>query len=580
MSKNLLEVNNLSIYIKTKTKLIYPVNGLSFNIHAGETLALIGESGCGKSMTANSIMQLLPPNAYFSKESKILFNNMDLLENSEAMMRKIRGDSIAMIFQDPMTALNPVFTIGEQIAEVFKVNKKYNINIKDKVLNILTEVGMPYPIRQFNAYPHQLSGGMRQRAVIAMAIAAQPTLLIADEPTTALDVTIQRQILDLLKTIQLKYKMGLLLITHNMGVVNQIADRVAVMYAGYIVEEASKQEILNNPLHPYTKMLLKAQPNISNKTHKLSVINGFVPSLDKKFYLCRFKERCPVSDIKCDAENPLLNSDLLDNSHLLRCFYPNKPIDFSVLSRQTNIDNDQAGLLTVENLKVYFPIYKGILRRIVDYVKAVDDISFKLETGKTLALVGESGSGKSTVAKAIMGLYKYSGRIYNNNYLVQIIFQDPYSALDPKMMVMDIIQEGVKSIHGKILNQNDLVQLLERVGLPESALYKYPHEFSGGQRQRIAIARALAVKPKILILDEPTSALDLSVQAQILNLLKDLQSDYNLTYLFITHDLAVVAYMADFIAVMYRGKIVEYGDVKQIMQSPAADYTKKLLEAI
>jgi peptide/nickel transport system ATP-binding protein len=578
---NILDINNLRIYIKTKTKIIYPVNGLSLKIKSGQTLALIGESGCGKSMTANAIMQLLPPNTYYGKDSHILLNNDDLINKSEAMMRQIRGNSIAMIFQDPMTALNPVFTIGEQISEVFKNNNKPLVsNIKDKVLNILHEVGMPSPLHQFDAYPHQLSGGMRQRAVIAIALAAKPKLLIADEPTTALDVTIQRQILELLKEIQIKYQMSLLLITHNMSVVKQIADHVAVMYAGYIIEEASTDEIITNPRHPYTKMLLRAQPSLENKTHQLSVIKGFVPSLDREFNLCRFKDRCPVSELKCSNEEPILESMQENQKHLARCFYQDKSIDYSVLLRKQNSDNENDNLLQINNLKVTFPIYKGLIKRAVDSITVVNNVSFELKSGKTLALVGESGCGKSTIAKAIMGLLDYDGNIEHKGNLMQIIFQDPYSALDPKMMIADILQEGSKAIYNKYLNERKLIELLATVGLPENALYRYPHEFSGGQRQRIAIARALAVKPKILILDEPTSALDLSVQAQILNLLKDLQYSYNLTYLFITHDLAVVAYMADFIAVMRAGEIVEYGIIEQIMQKPMHSYTKKLLESV
>lgn len=595
--KKQVEISNLELRIKTKDNYIYPVNGLDLDIYYGETLALLGESGCGKSMTANAIMRLLPHNTFFTQSSKILFRDEDLLNHSEIQMQKVRGNSIAMIFQDPMTALNPVYTIGNQLVEALRLKNKIRDygrqEIADKAIALLQEVGLTDPQRQFNSYPHQLSGGMRQRVVIAMALAAEPKLLLADEPTTALDVTIQLQILSLLKKLQSKYNMALLLITHDLGVVTHIADRVAIMYAGHIVEIAKTDEIISKPKHPYTKMLLQAQPSFEKRNEELAVISGMVPSLAKKFSLCRFKDRCPIADSKCDANKPaltFLNEKQLDlkdyDKHLFRCFYPEKNLESSENLRSSYSTNQQSNytssqdILSVNNLHVDFPIYKGIFRRVAKSLKVVLDVNFKIKSGQTMALVGESGSGKTTIAKAIMGLIDYSGNIEYGNNLIQIIFQDPYSALNPKMMVFDILQEGYYAIYKLKLTIEALVELLKSVGLPETALYKYPHEFSGGQRQRIAIARALATKPKILILDEPTSALDVSVQAQILNLLKKLEIKYNLTYLFITHNLSVVGFIADYVAVMYLGKIVEYGPVAEVIKSPKHPYTQSLLSSV
>lgn len=594
-NKHLLEVNNLSLSIKTKSGDVYPVDDLDINITVGETLALIGESGCGKSMTANAITQLIPPNAYYSKNSKINLCGDDLLLKSEHQMRNIRGDDIAMIFQDPMTALNPVLKIGTQLLEIFKIKAKRNNkssiqknDYKQSAINALKEVGLPDPMRQFEAYPHQLSGGMRQRVVIAMALAAQPKLLIADEPTTALDVTIQLQILWLLKNLQKKYNMSLILITHDLGIVSQVADNVAVMYAGHVVEYGSKQQIVNDAKHPYTKMLLLAQPEYDKRDSKLATIKGFVPSLRKKFSLCRFVERCPIASSHCHKENPeikLINS-AGSAPHRVRCWNYQEACHISNITdrvstnEELKANNSDNIMLAIRNLKVYFPIKKGILKRNVGFVKAADDLSFNIKFGETLALVGESGSGKTTTAKAIVKLLNYQGSIDYSGDIIQIIFQDPYSAFNPKMMVYQILQEGVKAIYHKELTEVELIELLNTVGLAEDALYKYPHEFSGGQRQRIAIARALAVRPQLLILDEPTSALDLSVQAQILNLLKDLQIKYKLSYLLITHDLSVVSYMADNVAVMYLGRIVETGPVAALVKNPKHPYSRSLLESV
>lgn len=585
----LLDIKKLDIYIKTKSKKIYPVCDLNISISSGETLALIGESGCGKSITANAIMQLLPPNTYCSKSSQIKLNQQDLLDKAEVELRQVRGHEIAMIFQDPMTALNPVYTIGNQLLEALHIKKKKTdngidiktkkANLYQKALFILSEVGLPNPELQFNRYPHQLSGGMKQRVVIAIALAACPKLLIADEPTTALDVTIQYQILVLLKKLQLKYKMGLLIITHDLGLVSAIADNIAVMYAGHIVEHSSKENVINRPLHPYTKMLLRAQPEYHKRGLKLEAIKGFVPSLDQEFKFCRFKERCPVASTKCD--NLMPNLDLVAENHHVRCFYPNNELSSLAETVDNSLSlNSKRIMLTVNNLKVYFSANKTLFKNNTKKIKAVDDICFNIIEGQTLALVGESGSGKSTVAKAIMRLVEYSGNINYQNNLIQVIFQDPYSSLDPRMMVKDIVQEGYQARYNKNMSDNQIVELLATVGLKSDSIHRYPHEFSGGQRQRIAIARALAVQPKILILDEPTSALDVSVQAQILNLLVDIQDRYNLSYLFITHNISVVSYIADEVAVMHLGKIIEYGPVAEIINFPKQKYTQKLLSSV
>jgi ABC-type microcin C transport system duplicated ATPase subunit YejF len=514
-----LVINKLKVSIKSNNGYITPIEDLNLTLYKGEILVLLGESGCGKSLTAKSILQILPNNTYFGQQSSILFNNQDLLDTSEKEMQGIRGHKIAMIFQDPMASLNPVFTIGDQILESLKIKYNYKKNnskldfIK-KAKELLKEVGLVDTDRNFKAYPHELSGGMRQRAVIAMALAAEPELLLADEPTTALDVTMQEQILQLLLDLQKKYNMTLLFITHNLGVVAKIADRVAVMFSGRIVEVSDKFELLHHPKHEYTKTLISSQLTIHSS-----------------------------------IAEPLIRGD--NNT-----------------------------ILYVNNLTVRFPLYTSFLRRIKGYITAVNNISFNLQEHSTIAIVGESGSGKSSVAKALMGLIAYSGTISKSNNLMQIIFQDPYSAFNPRMMVIDILREGYLAIFNQILEVEKLVDILQKVGLSADALYKYPHEFSGGQRQRIAIARALTVTPKILILDEATSALDLSVQVQILKLLKELQQLYSLSYIIITHDVAVVANMANYTLVMHHGKIVESGSTKELLTNPQDTYTKQLLAAI
>ncbi len=543
----LLEVNHLSTDIQLVDRQIHAVKDVSFTVDHGETFALVGESGSGKSITALSIARLLPDAAKIS-QGQVLLNGENLLGYSEKQMRSVRGSKISMIFQEPMTSLNPVVKIGDQIIE----SMIHHENISKQAANshcleLLDAVGLPNAKRNMNEYPHQLSGGMRQRIMIAIALAANPDVLIADEPTTALDVTIQAQVLELLKQLQNEFNMGLIFITHDLGVVQQIADRVAVMRYGEIVETASSENFFAAPQHAYSQQLLNAIPSIHKRGQRLSIHGEQV------------------------AEVNHASTD----------------------------DSATTPLLAINRLKVHFPIRKGVFKRVVDHVKAVNDVSLQLYRGKTLALVGESGCGKTTVGKSIVRLLDITqGEMkFKDQDLVnlkgeelracrsdlQIVFQDPYSSLNPRMLVGDIIEEGMTSLgveQDATKRQLAVKELLHQVGLPEDAVTRYPHEFSGGQRQRICIARALAVKPKVIICDEPTSALDVSVQAQVLNLLKDLQQQLGMSYLFITHDMSVVSYLADEVAVMYQGEIVEHGDALSVLQHPQHEYTKKLLEAV
>jgi len=586
------------------------VDGISFDIQRGETLALLGESGCGKSMTALSIMQLLPPQAKGCVEGVINFENKNLLKLSPAKMRALRGRRIAMIFQEPMTSLNPVLTVGRQIEEVLVQHKKMKgQQARQRTLELLDAVGIPERKQRYDEYPHQLSGGMKQRIMIAIALAGDPDLLIADEPTTALDVTIQAQILDLLKELQQENNMALLLITHDLGVVAGMADKVAVMYAGVIVEYAAKSLFFKHPQHPYSQKLFASLPDVNKRNHKLAVIAGQVPPLSKVFTGCRFAARCDFAWSTCEEVVP----DLLkvEKGHWTRCHLINEESQRDlaytkegVVTREknqvnTSDKNEAHVLLQVKNLEIYFAIKNGLFQAKKDFVRAVDGVSFELSQGRTLALVGESGCGKTTVGKGLLQLVPHtSGAVYYDGRDLcrikkeamrtirgdlQMIFQDPYSSMNPRMKVGNIIEEGMiaQNKGGSPAQRRARVeQLLEQVGLPSTARDLYPHEFSGGQRQRICIARALAVEPKIIVCDEPTSALDVSVQAQILNLLKQLQNELGVAYLFITHNMSVVEYLAHDVAVMYLGRIVEHGSVTEVMMSPKHPYTRSLLSAV
>ena len=607
----LLEVNDLKTWFFSGEKPARAVDGVSFEIQRGETFALLGESGCGKSMTSLSIMRLVPEPAGRIVSGSIALHGKDLLQIPETQMRDVRGRRIAMIFQEPMTSLNPVLTVGQQIEEtVLRHNTLKNGGAKARALELLDAVGIPDPARRYSEYPHQLSGGMKQRIMIAIALAGEPELLIADEPTTALDVTIQAQVLELMRDLQKQTHMSILLITHDLGVVSEMADRVAVMYAGQIVELADRAAFFSEPKHPYSQKLFDSLPTMTKRDQQLAVIKGSVPSLATEFTGCRFEPRCDKALSICDNTLPAWYPDMNNGGvlcHLYSGDYsaqlkrqeasPN--VDQRAEQRAARSDITSQSLLDVTGLKVHFPIHKGLFKRIVGYVKAVDDVSLNIPPGQTLALVGESGCGKTTVGKGILQLIRpTAGNVkLNNEELttiakdvlrrkrrdIQIIFQDPFSSMNPRMMVADIIEEGMiaQQVGGdKQHRQQRIDQLLQQVGLSPEIKNRYPHEFSGGQRQRICIARALAVEPKLIICDEPTSALDVSVQAQILNLLKDLQDTLGLSFLFITHNLSVVEYLAHEVAVMYLGRIVEQGSVQDVLQNPSHPYTRALLSAV
>lgn len=599
-NNKLLEVRDVRTWFGHADDAVRAVDGISFDIARGETLALLGESGCGKSMSALSIMRLVPSPAGRIVSGSIFYDGVELLGLSETQMHTYRGGRIAMIFQEPMTSLNPVLTVGKQISEVLR----HHLGMKGKTarnraIELLDDVGIPDPVRRINEYPHQLSGGMKQRVMIAIALAGEPDLLIADEPTTALDVTIQAQILELLKNLQKKKNMAMLMITHDLGVVSDFADRIAVMYAGTIVELADRDTFFSDPRHPYSRKLFDSLPSRNKRGHHLAIIKGNVPSLRQKFTGCRFVERCELATDTCNSSIP--QPQVISPRHSVCCHHHDRELA-AVISEKREAPATHSTediLLNVEDMKVHFPVHKGVLRRVQGYVKAVDGISLQLRAGRTLAIVGESGCGKTTAGKGILQLIRpNAGKVrFNGKNLatigdkalracrsdMQIIFQDPYSSMNPRMRVGSIIEEGM-IIQKRNMSAADrkkrIDQLLEMVGLSADAKTRYPHEFSGGQRQRICIARALAVEPKLIVCDEPTSALDVSVQAQILNLLKDLQQEMGLSYLLITHNMSVVDYLADELAVMYLGRIVETGPTDAVMNHPAHPYTRALLSAV
>jgi peptide/nickel transport system ATP-binding protein len=576
------------------------VDGLELDIHPGETFALLGESGCGKSMTALSIMRLLPPGGRIV-DGQVLLTGTDLTALPEREMRRVRGGRMAMIFQEPMTSLNPVLSVGRQIAEaVIAHDRLRGAAVRARVVELLGAVGIPDPEQRAREYPHQLSGGMKQRVMIAIALAGRPELLIADEPTTALDVTIQAQVLRLLKQIQRETGMAVLLITHDLGVVAETADRVAVMYAGRLVEQAPSGEFFAEPRHPYSRKLFQSLPGANKRELRLAVIKGSVPPLDQDFAGCRFVERCDWAQDICRTRDP--DWSTYRPGCRVRCHLEAESgtvADAPAARGETPQTAAAAPLLDVDGLKVHFPIHKGVFKRVVGRVRAVDGVSLTIPKGHTLALVGESGCGKTTVGKAILQLLRPSaGRVcFDGEDLArlrgralrrrrsdfQIVFQDPVASMNPRMLVGDIVAEGMQA-QGLGGNRVDRMlrvgELLQQVGLPADAAERYPHEFSGGQRQRICIARALAVNPRLIVCDEPTSALDVSVQAQVLNLLKDLQAELGLSYLFITHNISVVAYLAEEVAVMYLGRIVERGRVDQVLEHPLHPYTQALLSAV
>ncbi len=595
MTEHVVDIQNLKTYFYTEEGVVKAVDNVSLTIEHGKTLGIVGESGSGKSVTSLSIMQLLASTARIESGS-ISFLGRDLVGLPEPEMRKIRGKEISMIFQEPMTSLNPVFTVGSQVAEAIMLHQKANkAEARRRTIELFDEVGIPDPDERVDMYPHQMSGGQKQRVMIAMALSCNPKLLIADEPTTALDVTIQAQILDILRALRDQRGMAILFITHDLGVIAEIADDVVVMLEGKMVEYGSILDIFANPQHPYTKGLLACRPRMDSSFKRLPTVDDFMETkteggterlIEKKMDPQRLDQL--ISQGRGRMLHP--KPELSDMGHPWEQGHHQ--------SDTTSVPEATPPLLAVENLKVYFPIKRGVFSRTVDHVRAVDDISFRVYRGQTLGLVGESGCGKTTAGRAILRLIEpTAGRVtYDGVDLstlrgkalrkmrrrMQIIFQDPYGSLNPRMTIESALIEPM-IIQNLGTSRSDrrerAATLLEEVDLEPDHLRRYPHEFSGGQRQRICIARAVAVEPEFIICDESVSALDVSVQAQVLNLLKEMQEKRGLTYIFISHDLSVVKFMADMMAVMNEGKIVEFGPSENIYADPQEEYTKRLIEA-
>jgi peptide/nickel transport system ATP-binding protein len=580
MSDIILDLKNLLVQFYSDNNHITAVNNISFSVSSGEIVGIVGESGSGKSVTSLSSMGLIPSPPGKIKKGEILFTKkngdvVDTTKLSNKKLQKIRGCEMSMIFQEPMTSLNPVFTCGDQVIEALILHKKLTKKeARKKTIELFKKVELPRPDSIFNQFPHQISGGQKQRVMIAMAISCNPRLLIADEPTTALDVTVQKTILNLLRNIQEETKMGILFITHDLGVIAELADKVVVMYKGSIVEQGNVEQIFKDPQHPYTKGLLACRPPLDVRYTKLPTVPDFMEVKDNGEIVSR------INEVPKYIKSLILSNETRLKAH--KNIYTKSP------------------LLEVRNLKTFYPLDRNILGKTTKWVKAVNDISFKVYPNETLGLIGESGCGKTTTGKSIIQLSPVtSGEIYykgkdvltmNKKELltfrkeVQIIFQDPYSSLNPRLTIGKSIMEPM-SVHG-ILNteeerKNRVIELLEKVGLSESHFNNYPHQFSGGQRQRVCIARTLAMEPKFIICDESVSALDVSVQAQVLNLLNDLKKDFGLTYIFISHDLSVIKYMCDKMVVMNKqGKIERYGECDEIYADPKTEYTKSLIEAI
>jgi len=604
----LLEITDLRTEIQLRDSVVHAVDGVTLHVDEGETLGVVGESGCGKTMTALSIMQLLPNGGRLAGSIKL--GGRELIDLKPEEMRRIRGDDIGMIFQDPLSSLNPTHTVGHQIAEAVllhrEVSKKEAL---DRAVEVLDLVGMPRARERVDEYPHQFSGGMRQRVMIAMALACDPKLLIADEPTTALDVTIQKQILELIDDLRRRLGMAVIMVTHDLGVIAGRADRVAVMYAGKVVETTDTNALYANPRHPYTEALFHALPEKSAETReRLYSIPGAPPDLVNPPAGCRFAPRCRYATDKCRTEGPELTGET--TAHTYRCFFPVGAKEMSVAGHLTVVEPAASAaeelveeqpvggvVLAAKDLVKEFPVTKGVIQRRVGTVSAVAGVSFDIRKGETLGLVGESGCGKTTIGRMLVGLDKptsgavlfggkdlarSSGREYRRERRdIQYMFQDSYASLDPRMRAGSILREPliVQGMGNRREQHAKVREMLGKVGLPASWTERYPHEFSGGQRQRLGFARALLLDPQVIVADEPVSALDVSVQAQVLNMMRDLQRELGLTYLFISHDLSVVRYLSNHIGVMYLGKLVEIGTADEVYLRPAHPYTKGLIES-
>ena len=600
MSQPILKLEHLKTYFHTDIGVVKAVDDLNVQVMPGETLGIVGESGSGKSVTSLSVMRLLPGHiARIDKGSKIIFAGQDLTEISEKKMRKIRGAEIAMIFQEPMTSLNPVYTTGNQVMEAIILHQDVSpAEAEAKTIALFDEVGIPDPAQRIHMYPHEMSGGQKQRVMIAMALSCNPKLLIADEPTTALDVTIQAQILDLLRRLRDERGMGMIFITHDLGVIAEIADEVAVMYRGKLVEYGDIRSIFANAKHPYTKGLLACRPKLDSTMKRLPTVPDYMDTIYHDDGSYTVKEREVSAQWLADMSTAGRERHLYPAARLGQIGFSADEAAYP--TGTTFAGEDEKPLLSISNLKMHFPIRKGFFSRVVDQVRAVDGVSFDVYKGQTLGLVGESGCGKTTTGRAIMRLLEpTAGKIVFDGIEIttmsqaelrkhrqrfQIIFQDPYGSLNPRKTIETTVMEpmDVHNIGDTYEERRALVlDLLSKVGLPgKQFLNRYPHEFSGGQRQRICIARALAVRPELIICDESVSALDVSVQAQVLNLLKDLQAELGLTYIFISHDLSVVKFMSDMMAVMNDGKFVEFGPSESIYADPKEAYTEGLIAAI
>jgi peptide/nickel transport system ATP-binding protein len=610
----LLTIDNLQTYVRQRSGVVRAVDGVSFTVDKGETVGVVGESGCGKTMMGMSIMRLLPEGGYHAGGS-INFDGRDLLTLSDREIQDVRGNDIAVIFQDPMTSLNPTMTIGRQIAEsVIRHRGETSAVAMDRAAEVLDLVGMPRPKERLHDYPFQLSGGLRQRVMIAMAIVCEPRLLIADEPTTALDVTIQRQILELLDDLKQRLGMAMILITHDMGVIAGRSDKVVVMYAGQVVEQAEIFDLFDHRRHPYTEALLSSIPQLDHSPRRpLYSIPGLPPDLTKEMVGCRFAPRCRSVQPSCRTMSPTLEG--VEDGHLVACFFPvGAPVVVSAspardqsdggevsatVDQESMSSHDDAPLLSLDQVSKEFDVSSGgVFGRKKGFLSAVENVSLTIAKGETFGLVGESGCGKSTLGRMITALdLPTKGQItigrrdlasLGRRELrlarrdLQLMFQDPYASLDPRMRVGTILREpyAIQGLGSRDEQRKWIQELLAEVGLPANAVDRYPHEFSGGQRQRIGLARALALRPKLIVADEPVSALDVSVRSQILNLMKRLQRAHELTYLVISHDLSVVRYLADRIGVMYLGQIVEIGSADDIYERTVHPYTAGLLNSI